>query len=177
LANAEKLLPEINDIAEVMFAEPTPEQAALNQRILDSEAFTGRWQTYLTGDRLVVPQAYHELLRYGGVIAPDQAGAGLLLFGMLHWQRVASVIAGQMGLDPAKHDVMARIYDHKHLIFKRLNDDGTITLSKELIDHAGLKKGAIVTGRIYYAYVAAPAYQHDTPATESDWANLGEALS
>lgn len=155
---------------------------SIGRDILRSTAFRGRWQTFLNGSDLMVPGDYHDLLKDGGVITtgPD---VHLMIFGKRHWERMEMMIASQLGVDFNRVNVMRHIYMH-HAAFDGLNPDGSITLSDELINYAGLRQGVdadgkgfvIMVGLIYYAEVYDKQSYDDMQLSADDVRGLAAAL-
>lgn len=128
--------------------------------IAERYPFKGRWQTYLNGNDLMIPEVYSGLLEDGGVVTNGTENQ-LLIFGDIHWNRMIRIVTTQLGIDPLMNDSMRWLYS-RHQEFKELNEDGSITLSDELIAYAKLKAGVsrangqgnvVIVGLLYYAEV------------------------
>lgn len=156
-------------------ASPTDERLASEADIIQHKAFSGRWQTYIENNRLMIPRVYHNLLRYGGVITRG-TDKHLMLFGNDHWQQMKLLLAKHIGINPNSNAVVRHIYGQSDT-FDKLNDDGSITLTPEMALYAGLKDKVAMIGLIYYAEVYDMADYSDIQLSPDDIRNLALALA
>lgn len=134
-------------------------------------AFQGQYNTMLRGKDLVIPERYDKLLKYGGAVAPgiDQH---LTVFGGMHWERMLTLLGKHVGIDPYKNSLARHILG-RSMQFDRPNADGTITLTDDLIEYAGLKQNGKVAwvGMIYHAEIhnnENEAFKDDNYLTSED---------
>lgn len=115
--------------------------------------FEGNYQTVLRGKDLVIPPRYDQLFRFGGVVAPG-TDQHLTIFGGRHWDRMLTLLAKQVGVDPYKNTMVRHVMG-RAMHFDKLNVDGTVTLNDDLLRYAGLVENGKVAwvGMIYHAEI------------------------
>lgn len=123
----------------------------LEDHIRDNRPFEGKFQSYIKGYRLIIPEELRDRFDGGGVLTVSTENH-LLLFGNAHWSRMQRILSKEVGLSPVNNEVARHIYSHMQK-FHRLNDDGSIDVSVELFDYAGLSKEVAIIGLIYHAEV------------------------
>jgi DNA-binding transcriptional regulator/RsmH inhibitor MraZ len=144
-------------------------------RIINQKAFEGRWQTYITEDnKLMIPESYKDLLKYGGVICKS-TDKHLMLFGKEHWEHMKQVLARNMGLQPDSNAVVRHVYGSAEP-FDRLNKDGSITLTDDLVKYGRLRGKVALIGLIYYAEVHSMAHYDDLQLSPEEVKILASAL-
>lgn len=127
------------------------ESRQLDEHIRESAPFEGKWQSYVDGYALVIPEPLREYLDAGGVVTVSTE-RHLMVFGTKHWLRMQRILAKQVGLSPVNNELARHIYSHAYR-FRALNQDGTIDLPLELVEYAGITKQVAILGMIYYAEV------------------------
>jgi len=166
-----------NQIHTFEHSESQDEQAKREENyIRDKVPFKGNWRTAIDKDnRLLIPTPYHQLLADGGVITTS-ADKHLLLFGRVHWQRFQRLLAKEIGFSP-DHTAIGRHF-YKHMLeFDRLDEDGGITLNKQLVSYAGLKNTVAMIGLVYFAEIYSEVDYQDSALTRRDIAELIRALA
>lgn len=147
----------------------------LEDYIRDALPFKGRYGTRVVDRRLMIPEAYHSLLEFGGVITYG-TDEQLLLFGKIHWRRLEQLLLKNLGLK-ADHDRLVRHFYRAKMEFDCLNEDGSITLSRSLMQFAGLKDKAVLIGVVYFAEIHNPDKFEDDRLDGREIAKLSNALS
>lgn len=160
---------------------PTPSLPSFNNAdfLATQRPFKGRYGTELyvvdKETRLAVPDAYKPLLQYGGVVTVG-LDENLLLFSNKHWELITKMLAQQAGDAPGGATLVRHIYG-RHVEFEALNEDGSITLTQDLINYARLNKKVVMVGLIYYAEVHRDDHFNDSLLSADDAAKLAQALS
>lgn len=147
----------------------------LEAHIRDSLPFKGRYGTRIVDRRLMIPEAYHSLLEFGGVITYG-TDEQLLLFGRVHWHRMEQLLIKNLGLK-ADHDRVVRHFYRAKMEFDCLNEDGSITLSRSLMQFAGLKDKAVLIGVVYFAEIHNPDKFENDRLDGREIAKLSNALN
>lgn len=121
----------------------------LEDNIRDSVPFEGKFQGYIDGNKLVLPEELHHLFVGGGVVT-FSTERHLLIFGNRHWERYQRLLSKDVGLSPVNNQVARHIYSSMHR-FNKLNEDGSIILPTELLKYANLTDEVAIIGMIYHA--------------------------
>lgn len=147
----------------------------LEDHIRASLPFKGRYGTIIKDRRLMIPTDYQQLLEFGGVVTygtDDQ----LLLFGRVHWKRMEQLLVRGLGLN-VNRDRIARHFYRAKMEFDSLNEDGSITLSRSLMQYAGLKDKAVMIGVVYFAEIHNPDHYENDKLDGREIAKLSNALN
>lgn len=157
------------------------------QFTLEQRAFKGRYQTELFNGtdeagqaekRLLIPQAYTELLQFGGVITVG-TDEHLMLFSAQHWQRMVASLSTQVGTGISQDQLVRHVYG-RHVEFEQLNDEGngvkSISLNSDLVTYARLVDKVVLVGLIYYAEVHAAQHFFDQLLSADQVKQLASAL-
>lgn len=121
----------------------------LEDNIRDEVPFEGQWQSYIEACKLFIPTELQHLFTGGGVVTVSTENH-LLLFGQRHWARYQRLLAKEVGLSPVNNEVARHIYSNMHR-FNKINEDGSITLTPELIRYADFSEEVAIIGLIYHA--------------------------
>lgn len=127
------------------------ETRRLEDHIRDSVPFEGKWESYLSGYRLVIPEELRPLLEAGGVLTVS-TDDHLLLFGHRHWARYNRLLTKAVGLSPVLNSAARHTFGNMYR-FNSLNEDGSIDIPVELADYAGLIEKVAIIGVVYHAEV------------------------
>lgn len=127
------------------------ETKKLEDHIRDSKPFEGKWQSYISNYCLIIPEELRDLFSTGGVVTVSTE-KHLLLFGSAHWNRMQRILSKEVGLSPVNNEVARHVYSHMYR-FSKLNPDGSIPITLELMDYAGLNRDVAIIGMIYHAEI------------------------
>jgi len=121
--------------------------------IRDNLAFEDKWASYSDGLKIIIPEEMRKLFANGGVVtcSPEDH---LLLFGGNHWNYYQRLLAKQVGTSPINNEMARHIYENMHR-FSRLNDDGSITITREQASYAGIESDVVIVGVVYHAEIHA----------------------
>lgn len=147
----------------------------LEDHIRHALPFKGRYGTVINDRRLMIPADFMPLLEFGGTITYGN-DEQLLLFGRQHWSRMEQLLIKDLGLK-ANHDSLVRHFYRAKMDFDKLNDDGSVTLSRALMQFAGLKDKAVMIGVVYFAEIHNPEKYNESRLDGRDIAKLSNALS
>lgn len=146
--------------------------------------FKGRYQTELydgvdeygrAEKRLLIPEAYKELLQFGGVVTVG-VDENLLLFSNTHWEYITRALSRQFDATNPNSAAMIRHIYGRHSEFSKPNDDGSIGLNTDLVSYANLKQKIILVGLIYYAEIHDADHFYSSLLSADDTAKLAAAL-
>jgi len=123
----------------------------LEDNIRDSVPFEGKWESYMSHYKLMIPEELRHLFEGGGVITVSTDNH-LLLFGGRHWARFSRRLSKHVGPSPVLSSAARHIFGNMHR-FNKLNDDGTLDIPVHLADYAGLEVKVAIIGVIYHAEI------------------------
>lgn len=122
----------------------------LGDYIRSTYPLEGKWEGRIEGVKLLIPIELQSFFLHGGVVTYS-AEDHLMLFGPNHWNYYQYLLAKQ-NLDQFNSPIQRHIYGSM-VKFDRLNDDGSITLTKNLIEYAGLEEDVAIIGVEYHAEI------------------------
>ena len=124
---------------------------ALEEDILLSSPFEGKWSTYIDNKRMHIPEGLRDLFSSGGVITTGN-DHNLLLFGSKHWLAFQRKMSVKDRMNPVLSEENRLIYMNMHR-FKTLEDGAWITIPDVLMKYADIDNKVAIAGMIYYAEV------------------------
>lgn len=127
------------------------ETAKLEDTIVDNYAFENKYESFINGTIMAIPDQLKPLLENGGVITlgPEQ---NLLLFGKLHWRLFQRKLSKLNNLNPVNNNMLRHLYSNAH----RFNglEDGGIFVPVQLLDYAGIDDNKVaIIGMMSHAEV------------------------